>query len=63
MPKNSSHFDGPAYYSLREAASILCVDRDKISQAIRRGTLPVVRRRSGLAVSALALRRLLGGAP
>ncbi|MQA12466.1 MAG: helix-turn-helix domain-containing protein [Pseudonocardiaceae bacterium] len=50
----------PAYYTVREAASILCVDRSSVSRAIRVGTLHAVRRRGRLVVPAAALARLLG---
>ena len=51
------------FHTIKEAAWILGVDSSKISQAIRTGALPAVRRRSQLVVPATALRRLLGGAP
>jgi excisionase family DNA binding protein len=51
------------FLTIKEAAWILGVDSSKISRAIRTGELPAVRRRSQLVVPAVALQRLLGGAP
>lgn len=59
MKKNLSNSDRPKYYSPREAAWILGVDRSKVNRAIRTGALPTVRRRSRLVVPAWALHRLL----
>ena len=63
MNKNSFHGDGPAYYSVREAAWILAVSQSTVCRMIRTGVLPTARRRSRLVVPASALRRMLGGAP
>ena len=59
MKKNMPNSDRPKYYSPREAAWILGVDRSKVNKAIRTGALPTVRRRSRLVVPAWALHRLL----
>jgi excisionase family DNA binding protein len=63
MSKHSFHGNGPAYYSVREAAWILDVHQSTVCRMIRTGVLPAVRRRSRLVVPASVLRRMLGGAP
>jgi excisionase family DNA binding protein len=53
---NSRH---STYYSVDEAAWLLGVPRSIVSRAIRTGAITIVRRRSGLAVPAHVLTRLL----
>ena len=50
----------PAYYTVREAAWILGVERSRVSRAIRLGTLPAVPRRGRVLVPSTALAGLLG---
>jgi hypothetical protein len=58
-PKTGS----PAFYTVKQSAWILGLSEAEMLDAIHKGVVPVVRRRSRLVVPAAALRRLLGGAP
>lgn len=55
MPKS-----GPAYYTVRQAAWLLGIDRARVSRAVRLGTLRTVRRYGRPMVPASALVQLLG---
>lgn len=50
----------PAFYSVKQAACILCVDEHVVSQAIRLGTLRTTRRYGRLVIPASSVTRLLG---
>lgn len=49
----------PKYYTFRETAWILGVAESDVWRLVRTGALPVVRRRSRLAICSFALARLL----
>jgi excisionase family DNA binding protein len=50
----------PTYYTIREAAWILCVKPQVIARAIRVGTLRTERRRGRMLIPADAVRAMLG---
>lgn len=50
----------PVFYSVKQAACILCVEPHVISRAIRLGTLRTRRRNGRLVIPANAVIRLLG---
>ena len=54
--------DAPAFYTVREAARILRVDRATLYRAIRDDAFPVVKLRSRYVVPAAALNKLIAQA-
>lgn len=60
MSTSMSSTGRPTYYTIREAAWILCVKPQVIARAIRLGTLRTERRRGQLVIPAGAVRALLG---
>lgn len=59
MQTKPSGADAPAFYTVREAAQILRVDRATLYRAIRDDAFPVVKLRSRYVVPAAALAALI----
>ncbi len=62
MSSNLSGADAPAFYTVREAAQILRVDRATLYRAIRDDAFPVIKLRSRYVVPAAALAKLIAEA-
>jgi excisionase family DNA binding protein len=62
MTLNSPGADAPAFYTVREAAEILRVDRATLYRAIRDDAFPVVKLRSRYVVPAAALDKIVAEA-
>lgn len=62
MTTDMSGAEAPAFYTVREAARILRVDRATLYRAIRDDAFPVVKLRSRYVVPAAALNKLIAQA-
>jgi excisionase family DNA binding protein len=62
MATDMTGADAPAFYTVREAARILRVDRATLYRAIRDDAFPVVKLRSRYVVPAAALNKLIAQA-
>jgi excisionase family DNA binding protein len=62
MTTDMTGADAPAFYTVREAARILRVDRATLYRAIRDDAFPVVKLRSRYVVPAAALNKLIAQA-
>jgi excisionase family DNA binding protein len=62
MTLNSPGAHAPAFYTVREAAEILRVDRATLYRAIRDDAFPVVKLRSRYVVPAAALHKIIAEA-
>jgi excisionase family DNA binding protein len=62
MSTEKPNADGPAFYTVREAARLLRVGQATLYRAIREGAFPAVRVRSRYVVPAIALHKLINQA-
>ena len=57
--KNHEPANGPAFYTIKQAAWLLGVSEDAVSRDIRVGLLPMVQRRSRRMIPAAVINRRL----